>query len=130
VEEQARLTRVVRDAAEAPPLSRITLDRVSRESRLATIAKVRGSVWPETGLTVEVVPAWSDYERRDALAHHATSFPGQMRTVRHYGRTAARVPGCTSRIAIRRRRGHADPGVAIVWVIRTALSEAASALTA
>jgi len=39
VEEQARLTPVVRDAVEAPPLSRITLDPISREFRLATIAK-------------------------------------------------------------------------------------------
>jgi hypothetical protein len=86
-------------------------------------------MWPETGLTFEVVPAWSDYERRDALAH-AKSFPGQMLIVRHCGRTAARVPGCASRIAIRRRGGHADPGVAIVWVIRTALSEAAGSSVA
>lgn len=104
MEEQARLTPVVRDAVEAPPLSRITLDPISREFRLATIAKAGGSVWPESGLTFEVVPAWPDYARRDALAH-ATSFPGQMLVVRHCGLTTARVPGCADRIAIRRRRG-------------------------
>src|SRR5450759_2250557 len=54
----------------------------------------------ETGRIFEVVPAWPDYERRDALAN-ASSFIGQMLTVRFCGRTAAGVPRCASGTAVR-----------------------------
>jgi ATP-dependent DNA ligase len=52
------------------------------------------------GRTFNVIPAWPDDERRDALAH-ATSFIGQMLTVSFCGRTAAGVPRCASGIAVR-----------------------------
>jgi hypothetical protein len=54
----------------------------------------------ETDRIFDLVPAWTDYERRDALAH-ATSFIGRMLTVRYCGRTAAGVPRCASGIAVR-----------------------------
>jgi hypothetical protein len=54
----------------------------------------------ETGLIFEVVPAWTDDERRHAFVN-AGSFIRQMLTVRFYGRTAAGVPRCASGIAVR-----------------------------
>jgi ATP-dependent DNA ligase len=78
----------------------------------------------ETCRMFEVAPAWSDDKRHGALANTG-SFIGQLLTVRSYGRRAAGGPRGAPGLAKRRRRGHAAPGVAIVWVIRTALSEAA-----
>jgi ATP-dependent DNA ligase len=54
----------------------------------------------ETGQTFEVVPAWTDDERRDAYAN-AGSFIGRMLTVRFSGRTATGVPRCASGVAVR-----------------------------
>ena len=54
----------------------------------------------ETGRILDVVPAWPDYERRDALAN-STSFIGRMLTVRYCGRTTAGVPLCASGVAAR-----------------------------
>ena len=54
----------------------------------------------ETGRTFEVVPAWPDYERREAFAN-AGSFMGSMLTVRFCGRTAAGVPRCANGITVR-----------------------------
>jgi hypothetical protein len=53
----------------------------------------------ETGQTFDVVPAWPDDERRDALAN-AGSFICCMLSVRFRGRTAAGVPRCASGIAV------------------------------
>jgi ATP-dependent DNA ligase len=54
----------------------------------------------DTGRTFDVVPAWTDDERREALAN-AECFIGHMLTVTFCGRTAAGVPRCTSGIALR-----------------------------
>jgi ATP-dependent DNA ligase len=54
----------------------------------------------ETGRIFEVVPAWTDDERRDAFAN-AGSFIGRMLTVTFCVRTAAGVPRCANGIAVR-----------------------------
>jgi ATP-dependent DNA ligase len=54
----------------------------------------------ESGRIFEVVPAWSDDERRAAFAK-AGSFIGRMLTVSFCGRTAAGVPRCATGIAVR-----------------------------
>jgi hypothetical protein len=54
----------------------------------------------ETDRIFEVVPAWSDDERRDAFAS-AGFFIGQMLTVSFCGRTAAGVPRRASGVAVR-----------------------------
>jgi ATP-dependent DNA ligase len=61
----------------------------------------------ETGRVFDVVPAWSDDERREALAN-LMSFIGRLLTVRYCGRTAAGVPRCANGIAVRARGGYTD----------------------
>lgn len=54
----------------------------------------------ESSLIFDVVPAWPDYDRREAFAN-AASFTGRMLTVSYCGRTAAGVPRCASGIGVR-----------------------------
>jgi ATP-dependent DNA ligase len=78
------------------------------EFEIVGVTSARGTdagcvVWKcatETGRTFEVVPAWTDDERRDTFAN-AGSFIGRMLTVTFCGRTAADVPRCASGIAVR-----------------------------
>ena len=54
----------------------------------------------ETGRTFEVLPAWTEDERREAFAK-AGSFIGRMLTIRYCRRTTAGVPRCGSGIGVR-----------------------------